>query len=132
MRRHGEEAYPVECCGVLIGHIAADGQITVSSSIKCVNTLATASPTRYEIAPQDVFRLQRESRAEGNEIVGFYHSHPDHPAQWSRIDLQEAHWTGCLYVITSVENGLATETRSFRLLGTEDEKRLEEEEVRVE
>jgi len=64
--------------------------------------------------------------------VGFYHSHPDHPARWSQTDLAEAHWLGCSYVITSVEAGQATETRSFVLAGaTEDEKRLEPEKITV-
>jgi proteasome lid subunit RPN8/RPN11 len=72
-------------------------------------------------------RIQREALLAGQDIVGFYHSHPDHPAQWSSTDLDEAHWTGCSYVITSVEKGHAVLTNSFLLLGEEDEKRLEDE-----
>jgi len=63
------------------------------------------------------------------EIVGFYHSHPDHPAEWSSTDLAEAHWIGCSYVITRVAAGVAAETRCFRLEGSWDEKRFVEEEV---
>jgi proteasome lid subunit RPN8/RPN11 len=64
--------------------------------------------------------------------VGFYHSHPDHPAKWSQTDLTEAHWIGCSYVITSVEKGKAAITNSFLLTGTmEEDKRFEDEEVRV-
>ncbi|MGA2352384.1 MAG: Mov34/MPN/PAD-1 family protein [Terracidiphilus sp.] len=59
------------------------------------------------------------------------HSHPDHPARWSTTDLSEAHWIGCSYVITSVENGHAVLTNSFQLLGPEENKRFEDEHVEV-
>jgi len=62
------------------------------------------------------------------EIVGFYHSHPDHPARPSPTDLEDAHWIGCSYVITSVVQGKAHETRSFLLNGTlEEDKHFVEE-----
>ena len=65
-------------------------------------------------------------------IVGFYHSHPDHPARWSSTDLAGAHWIGCSYVITSVEKGKAAVTNSFELTGTdESDKRLQDETVEV-
>jgi len=55
------------------------------------------------------------------DIVGFYHSHPDHPAMWSSTDFAEAHWFGCSYVITAVEKGKAAITNSFLLTGTGEE-----------
>ena len=65
-------------------------------------------------------------------IAGFYHSHPDHPAQWSQTDLAEAHWLGCSYVITAVAKGVAAQTNSFRLAGdTEENKRFELEQIEV-
>jgi proteasome lid subunit RPN8/RPN11 len=77
-------------------------------------------------------RIQREGRERGFEIVGFYHSHPDHPAQWSKTDLAEAHWIGCSYVITSVQQRTADQTNSFVLCGTDEEnKRFENEELIV-
>jgi proteasome lid subunit RPN8/RPN11 len=77
-------------------------------------------------------RIQREGRERGCDIVGFYHSHPDHPARWSPTDLAEAHWIGCSYVITSVQKGKAMLTNSFVLAGTlEEDKRFEDEEVEV-
>jgi proteasome lid subunit RPN8/RPN11 len=77
-------------------------------------------------------KIQREGSDRGEEIVGFYHSHPDHPAQWSGTDLAEAYWFGCSYVITSVEKGRAALTNSFELAGTdEDDKRLADEVVVV-
>lgn len=126
IRRHGEAAYPAEDCGVLVGSMAADGLIHVTSAIRCANAVASSSRSRYEIAPAELFRIQRQCREDGNEIVGFYHSHPGHPAQPSQTDLQDAHWTGCAYVITSVQHGRATETRAFQLIGNEDSKRFEE------
>jgi proteasome lid subunit RPN8/RPN11 len=65
-------------------------------------------------------------------IAGFYHSHPDHPAQWSQTDLAEAHWLGCSYVITAVAKGRTVATNSFRLAGdTEENKRFEPEQINV-
>jgi proteasome lid subunit RPN8/RPN11 len=78
-------------------------------------------------------RIQRQARGLGFDIVGFYHSHPDHPAQWSKTDFAEAHWMGCSYVITAVEKGKAAVTNSFRLTGTsEEDKAFEREAVTVE
>jgi proteasome lid subunit RPN8/RPN11 len=84
---------------------------------------------RYAIDPKDLIRIQREAREQGLDIVGFYHSHPDHPAEWSSTDIAEAHWWGCSYVITRVTQGLAAETRSFRLEGAGDEKHFVEEPI---
>jgi proteasome lid subunit RPN8/RPN11 len=82
---------------------------------------------RYQISPAELVRIQREAMLAGRDIVGFYHSHPDHPARWSATDLAEAHWTGCSYLITSVELGRAVLTNSFLLLGHEEEKHFEDE-----
>ena len=77
--------------------------------------------------------MQREARERDLDIVGFYHSHPDHPAQWSQTDLNEAHWIGCSYVITSVEQGKAALTNSFALTGSrEEDKALVDEEIVIE
>jgi proteasome lid subunit RPN8/RPN11 len=77
-------------------------------------------------------KIEREARSQGMEIAGFYHSHPDHPAQWSQTDFAEAHWLGCSYVITGVANGKATVTNSFLLAGTrEEDKRFENEAIQV-
>jgi proteasome lid subunit RPN8/RPN11 len=66
------------------------------------------------------------------DIVGFYHSHPDHPAQWSQTDFAEAHWIGCSYVITSVAKGKSETTNSFLLDGsTEEDKKFLNESIVV-
>ena len=132
LRRHGEEAYPHECCGVLLGHFDDNGAKTVSRIARCGNTRADSPHNRYNIDPRDLIRIQREGRERDEDIVGFYHSHPDHPAQWSPTDLAEAHWFGCSYVITSVEKGKATITNSFELMGTdEDDKKFVDEKTEV-
>lgn len=130
LRQHGEETYPYECCGVLLGSFGDDGVRTVTSTARCGNTRTDSAHNRYNIDPRELVRIQREGRERGEDIVGFYHSHPDHPAQWSQTDFAEAHWIGCSYVITSVEKGKAAITNSFELAGTnEDDKRLLDEKL---
>lgn len=118
LRDHGEETYPHECCGVLLGRFVDDGTRIVTRVARCGNTREDSPHNRYQIDPRELIRFQREGRERDEEIVGFYHSHPDHPAQWSPTDLAEAHWFGCSYVITSVEKGRAAVTNSFELAGT--------------
>jgi len=127
LRQHGEATYPHECCGVLVGEFDEAGGKVVKAAVQCGNTRTDSPQNRYHIAPSELVHIQREAMLAGQDIVGFYHSHPDHPARWSSTDLDEAHWTGCSYVITSVEKGRAVLTNSFLLLGEEDEKRLEDE-----
>ncbi len=132
IRRHGEETYPYECCGVLLGQIDKDGSRLVTSAARCGNTRTDSPRNRYNIDPKELVRIQRDGRERGEDIIGFYHSHPDHPAQWSQTDLAEAHWIGCSYVITSVEKGKAAITNSFELAGNdESDKNLVDEKVDV-
>jgi len=132
IRRHGEETYPHECCGVLLGRFDDDGTRVVTSTARCGNTRTDSAHNRYNIDPKELVRIQREGRGRGEDIVGFYHSHPDHPPQWSPTDFAEAHWIGCSYVITSVEKGKAAVTNSFELSGSdENDKRLLDEKVEV-
>ena len=129
LREHGEETYPHECCGVLLGK-ALESVNEVELAVRAGNTRTDSAHNRYHIAPQELIAIQRQARERDLDIVGFYHSHPDHPARWSSTDLNEAHWFGCSYVITSVEQGKAQHTNSFFLAGTgEDDKRFENEEI---
>jgi proteasome lid subunit RPN8/RPN11 len=120
LRHHAEEAYPNECCGVLVGKLVA-GERHVHGIVPCQNIRVSDAHKRFEIAPAELVRVQRQARERGMQILGFYHSHPDHPAQPSPTDLEHAHWIGCSYVITSVVQGKAAETRSFLLSGTIEE-----------
>lgn len=135
LREHGEETYPQECCGVLLGRFASEGGQAVNEveeAVRAGNTRTDSAHNRYNIAPQELVKIQRMGRERGLEIVGFYHSHPDHPAQWSPTDFAEAHWIGCSYVITAVEKGAARVTNSFRLAGErEEDKAFEDERIEV-
>ena len=131
LRAHGEETYPHECCGVLLGKSGADGN-HVHKIVRAGNTRTDRAHDRYNIAPEELIRVQRQARGLGLDIVGFYHSHPDHPAQWSKTDFAEAHWIGCSYVITAVEQGAARQTNSFLLTGTtEDDKAFQDQKIEV-
>src|ERR1700690_1117987 len=133
IRKHGEETYPHECCGVLLGTMDDDGARIVTSTARCGNTRIDSLHNRYNIDPKELVRIQREGRGRGEDIIGFYPSHPDHPAQWSVTDLAEAHWFGCSYAITAVEKGKAAITNSFELAGfDENDKKLVGERVEVE
>jgi proteasome lid subunit RPN8/RPN11 len=130
LRQHGEETYPHECCGVLLGQMNEDGVRAVSSIARAGNTRTDSAHNRYNIDPKELIRIQREGRQRGEDIIGFYHSHPDHPAQWSKTDLAEAHWFSCSYVITSVEKGKAVLTNAFELTGSdENDKQLVDEKI---
>lgn len=132
LRKHGEETYPHECCGVLLGR-SQDDVNAVEDAVRAGNTRTDSAHNRYHIAPQELVKIQRQGRERGLDIVGFYHSHPDHPAQWSKTDFAEAHWLGCSYVITAVAKGVAQQTNSFLLTGTtEEDKSFEDETIQVE
>jgi proteasome lid subunit RPN8/RPN11 len=132
LRRHGEETYPHECCGVLLGSQDDGGARIVTSIARCGNTRSDSPHNRYHIDPTELVRIQRQGRGRGEDIIGFYHSHPDHPARWSSTDLAEAHWFGCSYLITAVEKGKAAITNSFELSGgDENDKKLVEEAIAV-
>jgi proteasome lid subunit RPN8/RPN11 len=131
IRVHGEETYPHECCGALLGRSAAEGW-QIEASVRAGNTRTDSAHNRYQIAPGELVKIERQARSQGLSIAGFYHSHPDHPAQWSQTDFAEAHWLGCSYVITAVEKGKATVTNSFHLAGSSEEgKHFEQENVSV-
>ncbi|MGD0911660.1 MAG: M67 family metallopeptidase [Terracidiphilus sp.] len=129
IRAHGEETYPHECCGVLLGQESADGWL-IHASIRAGNTRTDSAHNRYSISPAELVQIEREARRQQLSIAGFYHSHPDHPAQWSPTDFAEAHWIGCSYVITAVAQGKSTVTNSFLLAGaTEEDKRFEQQTI---
>jgi proteasome lid subunit RPN8/RPN11 len=109
IRSHGSEGYPHEICGVMIG---PRGDGTVSEVRRARNIVVERARDRYEIDPRDHIRIQREADAEGMDIVGYYHSHPDHPAQASRFDTERA-WSGYVYLIVAVHEGKAADANAF-------------------
>jgi proteasome lid subunit RPN8/RPN11 len=131
IRTHGEDTYPHECCGALLGRFLS-GEWMVEDAVRAGNTRTDSAHNRYNIAPVELVKIERGARGRGLDIAGFYHSHPDHPAQWSQTDFAEAHWIGCAYVITTVNQGKAAETNSFLLAGTtEEDKRFEQQTIEI-
>ena len=106
---HGAEGYPHEICGILVG---PRGGGTATEAKRARNIIVERARDRYEIDPLDHIRIQREADANGHDIVGYYHSHPDHPAQASRFDTERA-WAGYVYVIVSVASGDAVDANAF-------------------
>lgn len=102
---HARAGYPLEVCGVLTGRVTAEG--VVAEHAIAVENRETARPrVRYEIAPEDLLGIQRESRSAGHDVVGFYHSHPDHPERPSETDTRiaaEGLSDGLVYVVVSVD-----------------------------
>ena len=99
IRRHGEETYPHECCGALVGRGDA-----VTDIVALPNTTEEGPRRRFLVRPSD-YRLAEQRATElGGELLGFYHSHPDHPAKPSQYDLDHA-WPTFAYVIVSVAVG---------------------------
>ena len=112
IRRHGEAAYPAECCGALVGRLEVEAKEVVRLA-PAVNR-RTDDPHRYLIAPDDLRRLEAEVRAAGLDIVGYYHSHPDHPAAPSAFDADHA-WPWYSYVIVRIDQGRGAELASWVL-----------------
>ena len=105
---HAQEGYPFEVCGVLVGR-PADGR--VQRLVRVRNREEESPRVRYSIAPEDLFGVQRAARAAGLEILGYYHSHPDHPARPSETDRRiaaEGLSDGVVHVIVAVEGGART------------------------
>lgn len=127
IRRHGEDTYPEECCGFLIGRLH-DGENEVVAARRAVNRNENRREDRYVIAPEDYLAAERAARRDELDIVGMYHSHPDHPARPSQTDLQQATFPGYTYVIVSVRNGEAADVTAWSL--AEDRSRFVSEAIR--
>ena len=112
IRRHGEAAYPAECCGAMIGRVegAAKEVLRLSPAVN----RRTDDPHRYLIAPDDLRQLERDVRDAGQEIVGYYHSHPDHPARPSAFDAEHA-WPWYSYLIVRIDRGRGADMASWVL-----------------
>jgi proteasome lid subunit RPN8/RPN11 len=111
LRREAEQAYPGECCGVLGGRGNKTREVT---RLVPVPNRRTDDPHRYLISPDDLRRITAELRQEELEVLGFYHSHPDHPAAPSAFDIEHA-WPWYSYLIVRVSGGRAAELASWQL-----------------
>ena len=116
IRQHGAGAYPAECCGAMVGRSGGGASREAKEVVRlwpAVNR-RTDDPHRYLISPDDLLRLEREVRGDGLEIVGYYHSHPDHPAVPSAYDAAHA-WPWYSYLIVRIEQGQPREAASYTL-----------------
>jgi proteasome lid subunit RPN8/RPN11 len=103
IRRHGEATYPHECCGALVGGNGSAGAV-----VALPNTTEEGPRRRFLVRPSDYRLAEQRAGDLGAELLGFYHSHPDHPARPSQYDLDHA-WPTFAYVIVSVAAGAAAE-----------------------
>ena len=125
---HGERAYPEEGAGLLLGKIDG-GHKRVVSILSLSNARENAARhNRYLFSPQDYMSGESEAERLGLELIGVFHSHPDHPNRPSEFDREWA-WPSLSYLITSVQTRRAVESRAWRLV--EDRSKFEEEQIVV-
>lgn len=113
VRSHGETTYPHECCGAILGS-DGDAAREVRDLYPLVNRRDDSPRNRFSITAQDFREAERAAQAAGLDVIGWYHSHPDHPALPSEYDREHA-WPWYSYVIVSVANGEAQAMASWRL-----------------
>jgi proteasome lid subunit RPN8/RPN11 len=119
---HTEDSYPNECCGVMIGTM---GEMKVVHAFRrCKNLNTERAHDRYEMDPLDLLRAEREFENSSWDIVGIYHSHPDHASRPSQTDTERA-WPDYSYVIISVQKGVVASAQSWVL--NESERKFYEE-----
>ena len=109
IRAHGRETFPHECCGAMLGK---DGVVREAYALP--NTTEEGPRRRFLVRPDDYRVAEKRAREAGLDLLGFYHSHPDHPAQPSQYDLDHA-WPSFSYVIVSVMGGEDRLLTSWRL-----------------
>jgi proteasome lid subunit RPN8/RPN11 len=113
IREHAAATYPDECCGALIG--SDTGDLIDVADLKPLSNVTDEGPRRrFRVSAEDYRLSEGYASQAGADLLGFYHSHPDHPAQPSQYDLDHA-WPNFSYVIVSVAGGRPTDLRSWRL-----------------
>ncbi|HJW13993.1 MAG TPA: M67 family metallopeptidase [Thermoanaerobaculia bacterium] len=127
IHEHGREAYPEECCGALLG-TGGNGSARVARIARMENARRDERRRRYVIEPLEYARVERQADAESLSVLGFYHSHPDHPAVPSEYD-REHGFPFFHYIVLSVGAGVPGEAASWVL--SEDRGAFEREEIRI-
>jgi proteasome lid subunit RPN8/RPN11 len=128
IRRHGEADYPAEACGLIAGALEGDRKVAVQL-VPLVNQRTDSARNRYLIDPESFRRAQEKLDRDGLEVIGVYHSHPDHPPAPSAFDREHA-WPWLSYVIVGVGHGRAGEVKSWVL--TDDRGAFHEEQITTE
>lgn len=140
IRAHGAETYPHECCGALLGRDSpavsgndpeqdahAPGR-EILALFPLVNRRDDSPRNRFSVTSEDVLAAEKAAREQGLEVVGWYHSHPDHPARPSQYDRDHA-WPWYSYIIVSVQSGAPQEMTSWRL--NDDRQEFSEESIEI-
>ncbi len=126
IRLHLVRVYPEEGCGFLVGREARIRDVT--DAVEAANDSPDPRTRRFVIRPEDFLLAEREARRQGLEVLGFYHSHPDHPARPSQVDV-EAAWPWYSYLIVALDRGEATDAACWRL--SPDGSRMEREVIEL-
>ena len=125
IRQHGAETYPNECCGALLGRDDVEGDVTSAGGVRLpireivalfplTNRRDDSPRNRFSVTAEDVRDAEKAAREKKLDVVGWYHSHPDHPARPSQYDREHA-WPWYSYIIVSVANGKPEDMTSWRL-----------------
>jgi proteasome lid subunit RPN8/RPN11 len=136
IRQHGAQTYPNECCGALLGRDDVDGDVTSAAGVRLpireivalfplTNRREDSPHNRFSITAEDVRDAEKVATQQKLDVVGWYHSHPDHPARPSQYDREHA-WPWYSYVIVSVANGKPEDMTSWRLSDDRSEYACEE------
>ena len=126
IRRHGADAYPEEGCGFLLGTVTNDGTNRITALHRAANRHAENRERRYELTTDDYRDADAAAQDQGLDVVGVYHSHPDHPARPSETDLEEATFPGYTYVIVAVHDGTPEDLTAWTLAPNRSEFQREE------
>ena len=126
IRQHGEQTFPEECGGLLLG-VIEDGVRVIHEVLPLANVRQDSRHNRVELNPLDYARAERTAAKRGWGVWGYYHSHPDHPAVPSGFDLEHAPFIEWSYLIVSVRAGKAEEVRAWTV--REDRSEFQEEEL---
>lgn len=116
IEEHASKSVPEECCGILLGRTSgeADGSVIIERVIPSDNVHPGRKSDRFEIAPETLLRAQKEAESEGQEVVGYYHSHTNGEGQPSEFDRENAQ-PGVSYLIIALMEGVVLERKSWRL-----------------
>lgn len=121
IRQHGADAYPKEGCGFLLGTVTADGENRVTTVRRAENRHPNRPSRRYQLTADDYRTADQAARKRKLDVVGVYHSHPDHPARPSETDLKQATFPGYTYVIVSVQDGTPEQVTAWTLASDRSE-----------
>ena len=127
IREHGEDDYPYECCGFLIGELQDDVKV-ITEIRRQANERDESRETRYLIRPEEFRAAEKYAREQGKDMLGIYHSHPDHPSQPSEYDRNHA-WPWYAYLILSVQDGEAARLQGWQL--RDDRSAFDESQIEI-